>query len=66
MVQKRAGAEDSGRYPAVQEVWNTAAVTIYSGVLTKRLTINQVVNLTSAAPAGIFGLQQRKGTIQAG
>ena len=67
MVQKRAGAEDFRKIPGGAGGVEHRLQLLYThGVLTKRLTINQVVNLTSAAPAGIFGLQQRKGTIQAG
>ena len=67
MVQKRAGAEDFRKIPGGAGGVEHRLQLLYThGVLTKRLTINQVVNLTCAAPAGIFGLQQKKGRIQAG
>ena len=67
MRQKRAGADDFRKIPGGAGGAEHRLQLLYTyGLLTKKLNFNQIVNLTSSAPARIFGLHPRKGTIKAG
>jgi dihydropyrimidinase len=60
---KRSFAEIPGGAPALE----TLVPLLYSqGVVTGRITANQWVSLISTAPAKLFGLYPRKGTIAVG
>ncbi len=67
MKQKRAGADDFRKIPGGAGGVEQRLQLLYTyGILTRRLNFNQMVNLTSTAPAMIFGLQRKKGIIEAG
>jgi dihydropyrimidinase len=67
MDQKRAGINDFRMIPGgAGGVEHRLNLLHTHGLLTKRLNINQMVNLFSAEPAGIFGLFPRKGVIRVG
>jgi len=67
MDQKRAGIDDFRKIPGGAGGVEHRLQLLYTyGFLTKRLNFNQLVNRMSAAPARIFGLQEKKGTILPG
>jgi dihydropyrimidinase len=67
MSDKRAGLSDFRLIPGgAGGVEHRLALLYTYSFLTKRLNINQMVNLFSAQPAKIFGLSNRKGQIMAG
>ena len=67
MSDKRAGFSDFRLIPGgAGGVEHRLALLYTYGFLTKRLNINQMVNLFSAQPANIFGLSARKGHIMPG
>ncbi len=67
MSEKRAGLSDFRLIPGgAGGVEHRLALLYTYGFLTKRLNINQMVNLFSAQPAKIFGLSAHKGHIMAG
>ena len=67
MDQKKAGINDFRMIPGGAGGVEHRLVLLHThGLLTKRLNINQMVNLFSAEPAKIFGLFPRKGIIRTG
>ena len=67
MEQKSAGINDFRRIPGgAGGVEHRLSLLYTYGVLTNRLTFNQIVNLYSSAPAGIFGILPRKGILAEG
>lgn len=65
--QKRAGIEDFRKIPGgAGGVEHRLALLYTYGVLTGRLTFNQLVNLFTTEPARIFGIPGRKGEIATG
>jgi dihydropyrimidinase len=67
MAQKMAGADDFRKIPGgAGGVEHRLSLLYTYGVLTNRLTFNQLVNIFSTGPARIFGLYPRKGEIKTG
>jgi dihydropyrimidinase len=67
MEQKRAGINDFRKIPGgAGGVEHRLELLYTDGVLTNRLTFNQLVNISSTKPAKIFGLHPRKGEINEG
>lgn len=67
MAQKRAGSDDFRKIPGgAGGVEHRLSLLYTYGVLTKRLIFNQIVNLFSSVPAGIFGISPRKGILSEG
>jgi dihydropyrimidinase len=67
MLDKQAGTHDFSRIPNGAPGIETRLALIHSGgVRTGRLSLNRFVELCSTAPAKMFGLFPRKGTIAAG
>ncbi len=67
MEHKRAGDNDFRKIPGGAGGVEHRLELLYThGVLTNRLTFNQMVNIFSTGPAKIFGLYPRKGEIAAG
>ncbi|MCI0523336.1 MAG: dihydropyrimidinase [Bacteroidales bacterium] len=67
MPDKRAGINDFRKIPGgAGGVEHRLSLLYTYGYLTKRLNINQMVNLFAANPAKIFGLYPRKGQIMTG
>lgn len=67
MSDKRAGLSDFRLIPGgAGGVEHRLALLYTYGFLTKRLNINQMVNLFASKPAKIFGLSTRKGHIMTG
>jgi dihydropyrimidinase len=67
LEHKNRGRDDFSRIPNGAPGIETRLSLIYdSGVRTKRLTLNRFVDVMSTAPAKIFGLYPRKGTIAVG
>ncbi|MFZ0471873.1 MAG: dihydropyrimidinase, partial [Bacteroidales bacterium] len=67
MEHKRAGDNDYRKIPGGAGGVEHRLELLYThGVLTNRLTFNQMVNIFSTGPAKIFGLYPRKGEIAAG
>lgn len=67
MAQKLTGLNDFRLIPGgAGGVEHRMALLCTYGALTKRLNINQIVNIASAAPSEIFGLSPRKGKIMTG
>lgn len=65
--QKERGIDDFTRIPnGVAGVENRMALLYTFGVMPEKITLNQWVAVTSTAPARIFGLHPRKGTISQG
>jgi len=65
--QKRTGLRDFRRIPGgAGGVEHRLALLYTHGVLTGRLTFNQLINIFSTEPARIFGINLRKGDIAAG
>jgi len=67
MDQKRAGLNDFRKIPGGAGGVEQRLELLYTyGVLTNRLTFNQLVNLYSTQPAKIFGLYPHKGELAEG
>jgi dihydropyrimidinase len=67
MAQKLNGINDFRVIPGgAGGVEHRKALLCTYGALTRRLSINQIVNIISAAPSEIFGLSPRKGKIVTG
>lgn len=67
MDQKKMGLGDFSRIPnGAPGVEHRMELLFSEGVLKNRISLNQFVNVTSTAPARIFGLLPRKGTIAVG
>ena len=67
MEQKKAGFNDFRKIPGGAGGVEHRLELLYTyGLLTNRLTFNQMVNLFSTRPAKIFGLYPRKGEITEG
>jgi dihydropyrimidinase len=67
MAQKEAGLHDFRNIPnGAGGVEHRLALLYTYGVLEKRITLKQFVDLTSTMPAKIFGLYPRKGAIAIG
>jgi len=67
LADKSRGRDDFTKIPNGAPGIETRMSLIYdAGVRTRRLTLNRFVDVTSAAPAKIFGLYPRKGTIAVG
>jgi len=65
--QKAHGRHDFSKIPNGAPGIETRMTVIYDGgVRTKRITLNRFVELTATAPARLFGLFPRKGTIAVG
>lgn len=67
MAQKETGKEDFRKIPGgAGGVEHRLSLLYTYGLLTKRLTFDQMVNLYSSAPARIFGISPRKGILAEG
>lgn len=67
MDQKKAGLNDFSKIPnGAPGVENRMELLFSEGVLQGRISLNRFVDLTATAPARIFGLMPRKGTIAVG
>ena len=67
MAQKETGLEDFRKIAnGAGSVEHRLALLYTYGVLEGRISIHRFVELVSAAPAGIFGLTSRKGSLQPG
>lgn len=67
MAQKRTGLDDFRKIPGgAGGVEHRLSLLYTYGLLTKRLTFNQMVNLFSSAASGIFGISPRKGALMEG
>jgi dihydropyrimidinase len=67
MEQKRMGKDDFSKIPnGAPAVENRMELLFSEGVLKNRLSLNKFVDVTSTAPARIFGLLPKKGTIAVG
>jgi len=67
MAQKWAGIDDFRKIPGgAGGVEHRLSLLYTYGLLTKRISFNQMVNLVSCTPSEIFGLSPRKGTLKEG
>ncbi|MGZ3696879.1 MAG: dihydropyrimidinase, partial [Bdellovibrionota bacterium] len=67
MDQKRAGLQDFSKIPnGGPGVENRMELLFSEGVVKNRISLNKFVEVTSTAPAKIFGLFPKKGTIAVG
>lgn len=67
MDQKRMGLHDFSKIPnGAPGIEHRLELLFSEGVLKNRISLNQFVNLTATAPARIFGLSPRKGSIAIG
>jgi dihydropyrimidinase len=67
MDQKKMGESDFSKIPnGGPGIENRMELMFSEGVLKNRISLNQFVEVTSTAPAKIFGLFPRKGTIAVG
>ena len=67
IARKLTGINDFRKIPGgAGGVEHRMALLCTHGALTKRLNINQIVNITSGSPSEIFGLSPRKGKIVTG
>jgi len=67
VAQKRAGLNDFRKIPGgAGGVEHRLSLLYTYGLLTKRLTFNQMVNLVSFTPSEIFGISPRKGALMEG
>lgn len=67
MDQKRMGLNDFSKIPnGAPGIENRMELMFSEGVLKKRISLNKFVELTSTAPAKIFGLFPKKGTLAVG
>jgi dihydropyrimidinase len=66
-VQKELGKDDFSKIPNGAPGVETRLMLLYDGgVRQKRITLNRFVQLVSTAPAKLFGLFPRKGTVAVG
>ena len=66
MKEKQLGKDDFSKIPNGAPGVETRLYLTYQGVREGRITLNRWVQLNSAAPARIFGLQGKKGTLAPG
>lgn len=67
MDQKRAGENDFSKIPnGAPGIENRMELMFSEGVLKRKMSLNKFVELNCTAPAKIFGLYPRKGTIAVG
>ncbi len=64
--QKELGRGDFSKIPNGMPGIETRLYLLWEGVRDKRISLNRFVEITSTAPAKIFGLYPRKGTIAIG
>lgn len=65
--RQKLGGQDFSKIPnGVPGIENRLSLLYTYGVLQNRISINQFVELTSTAPAKIFGLYPQKGTVKTG
>lgn len=65
--QKRMGEKDFSKIPnGAPGIENRMELLFSEGVLKNRMTLNKFVEVTATAPAKIFGLAPKKGTIAVG
>ncbi len=64
--QKELGRDNFSKIPNGMPGIETRLHLLYEGVRDKRISLNRFVEITSTAPAKIFGLYPRKGTIAVG
>jgi dihydropyrimidinase len=64
--QKELGKNDFSRIPNGMPGIETRLYLLWEGVRAKKIGLNRFVEITSTAPARIFGLYPRKGTIAVG
>ena len=64
--QKELGRGDFSKIPNGMPGVETRLYLLWEGVRDKRISINRFVEITATAPAKIFGLYPRKGTIAVG
>ncbi len=64
--QKELGRGDFSKIPNGMPGIETRLHLLYEGVLQNRISLNRFVEITSTAPAKIFGLYPRKGTLAVG
>ncbi len=65
-VQREAGKEDFTKVPNGMPGIQERVMVAWNAVMAGRITLDQFVTLTSAAPARIYGLYGKKGVIRAG
>lgn len=67
MDQKKAGESDFSKIPnGAPGIENRMELMFSEGVVPGRISLNKFVDINCTAPAKIFGLYPRKGTIAAG
>lgn len=67
MDQKKMGEKDFSKIPnGAPGIENRMELLFSEGVLKNRMTLNKYVDVTATAPAKIFGLYPKKGTIAVG
>jgi dihydropyrimidinase len=66
MKEKRLGEGDFSKIPNGAPGVETRLYLTFEGVRSGRITLNRWVQLNSAAPAKLFGLQGKKGTLAPG
>jgi dihydropyrimidinase len=64
--QKEMGRGDFSKIPNGMPGVETRLHLLYEGVREKRISLNRFVEISSTAPAKIFGLYPRKGTLAVG
>jgi dihydropyrimidinase len=64
--QKELGRNDFSKIPNGMPGVETRLYLLWEGVREKKISMNRFVEITSTAPAKIFGLYPRKGTLAAG
>src|SRR5438552_1064367 len=64
--QKELGRSDFSRIPNGMPGIETRLYLLWEGVREKKISLNRFVEITATAPAKIFGLYPRKGTIAVG
>jgi dihydropyrimidinase len=64
--QKELGRGDFSKIPNGMPGIETRLHLLYEGVRDKRISLNRFVEITSTAPAKIFGMYPKKGTIAVG
>ena len=64
--QKELGRGDFSKIPNGMPGVETRLYLLWEGVVDKRISINRFVEITSTAPAKIFGLYGKKGTLAVG
>jgi dihydropyrimidinase len=64
--QKDLGKDSFAKIPNGMPGVETRLHLLYEGVRNKRITLNRFVEITATAPAKIFGMYPRKGTVAVG